>query len=57
MEVNTKLFATGLVPGSFVPESLTCASDNMEDASTDDEQSDNAWSDDSDDNYEYDEEV
>ena len=39
-------------PGSSVPESLTCASDNMEDASTDDEQSDNAWSDDSDDNYE-----
>ena len=30
---------------------------NMEDASTDDEQSDNAWSDDSDDNYENDEEV
>ena len=58
MEVNTKLFATGLVyPGSSVPESLTCASDNMEDTSTDDEQSDNAWSDDSDDNYENDEEV
>ena len=44
-------------PGSSVPESLTCASDNMEDATTDDEQSDNAWSDDSDDNYENDEEV
>ena len=57
MEVNTKLFATGLVPGSSVLESLTGASDNMEDASTDDEQSDNAWSDDSDDNYENDEEV
>ena len=44
-------------PGSSVPESLTCASDNMEDTSTDGEQSDNAWSDDSDDNYENDEEV
>ena len=58
MEVNTKLFATGLVPRKFCPGVITCASNNMEDASTDDEQSDNAWSDDSDDdNYENDEEV
>ena len=57
MEVNTKLFATGLVPRKFCPRVITCASNNMEDASTDDEQSDNAWSDDSDDNYENDKEV
>ena len=57
MEVNTKLFATGLVHRKFCPRVITCASNNMEDASTDDEQSDNAWSDDSDDNYENDEEV
>ena len=55
--VHTKLFATGLVPRKFCPGVITCASNNMEDASTDDEQSDNAWSDDSDSNYENDEEV
>ena len=55
MEVNTKLFATGLVPRKFCPGVITCASNNMEDASSDDEQSDSAWSDDSDDNYENDE--
>ena len=56
-KLTQNCFQPDWYPGSSVPESLTCTSDNMEDAPTDDEQSDNAWSDDSDDNYENDEEV
>ena len=55
MEVNLKLLATRLVPRKFCPAvthmCIITTEDSMEATSTEDEESENAWSDDSDDSY------
>jgi len=58
-KLNQNCFEPDWFPGSSVPESLTTSTpeDTMGVTSTDDEESDNTWSDDSDDSDENDEEV